>query len=61
MGLKVDANPGLLSSMHTHFIYPGLYHGQCREICGANHSFIPIGVEVTTPLLFKHWVLAQQQ
>jgi len=35
------------------FEVPGVYYGQCREICGANHSFIPICVEVTSLSLFK--------
>jgi len=58
IALKVDACPGLLSAIHTTFLYPGLYYGQCREICGANHRFIPVGVEVTSPLLFKRWLLS---
>lgn len=49
MGVKVDANPGRLNQA---FLTPkrlGLYSGQCSEICGANHSFIPISVEVSFP------------
>lgn len=57
MGLKVDANPGFLNILNTSFIFPGTYFGQCSEICGANHRFMPICIEVTTPLLFKHWAL----
>lgn len=51
IGVKVDANPGRLNQT---FIYPkrlGLFFGQCSEICGANHSFIPICLEVTFPSL----------
>jgi len=47
MGSKVDANPGRLNQT---FILPkrlGLFVGQCSEICGANHSFIPISIEVS--------------
>lgn len=57
VALKVDANPGYLNSLHIAFRFPGVYYGQCREICGANHRFIPVCVEVTSPLLFKEWVL----
>jgi len=56
--LKVDATPGLLTTIHTTFIFPGLYYGQCREICGANHRFIPICVEVTSSSLFKSWIIS---
>jgi len=58
MALKVDANPGILTTIHSSFVFPGLYYGQCREICGVNHRFIPIGVEVTSPALFKTWLLS---
>lgn len=47
LGVKVDANPGRLNQS---FLSPkrlGLFIGQCSEICGANHSFIPITVEVS--------------
>jgi len=57
ISLKVDATPGLLTSLHTTFILPGIYYGQCSEICGANHRFIPICIEVTTPALFKAWMM----
>jgi heme/copper-type cytochrome/quinol oxidase subunit 2 len=49
MGVKVDALPGRLNQL---FITPkrvGLFTGQCSEICGTNHSFIPILLKVTTP------------
>ena len=56
ISVKVDACPGRLNFI---FIKPetfGLFFGQCREICGANHSFIPICLEVTSPALFRQWV-----
>ena len=49
IGVKVDANPGRLNQT---FLTPkrlGIFYGQCSEICGANHSFIPICIEVTFP------------
>nr|YP_004935046.1 cytochrome c oxidase subunit II [Siphonaria gigas]AEQ93911.1 cytochrome c oxidase subunit II [Siphonaria gigas] len=45
MGLKMDAVPGRLNSMNMFIEKPGVYYGQCSEICGANHSFMPIVVE----------------
>jgi cytochrome c oxidase subunit 2 len=53
IGLKVDANPGRLNIINFFRPVVGLFYGQCREICGANHSFIPICVEVTNFFLFK--------
>ena len=45
MGVKVDAVPGRLNSFCISFNRVGVFMGQCSEICGANHSFIPIVVE----------------
>jgi len=41
-GVKVDAVPGRSNALYLNINLPGKYFGQCREICGANHSFIPI-------------------
>nr|UXC95404.1 cytochrome c oxidase subunit 2 [Megaustenia imperator imperator] len=46
MGVKMDAVPGRLNSMGMYPQLPGIFYGQCSEICGANHSFMPIVVEV---------------
>jgi cytochrome c oxidase subunit 2 len=45
MGVKIDAVPGRLNRFSIFVDKPGVYYGQCSEICGANHSFIPIVVE----------------
>jgi len=45
-GIKVDAIPGRRNVLHLTLNLPGKYFGQCREICGANHSFIPIQCQV---------------
>nr|YP_010574724.1 cytochrome c oxidase subunit II [Triopha modesta]UZI00295.1 cytochrome c oxidase subunit II [Triopha modesta] len=45
MGVKMDAVPGRLNTMSMFVEKPGVYYGQCSEICGANHSFMPIVVE----------------
>lgn len=45
IGIKVDAIPGRLNSVNFKVNKPGLYYGQCAEICGTGHSFIPICIE----------------
>lgn len=45
IGVKIDAVPGRLNRIRIFVEKPGVYYGQCSEICGANHSFIPIVVE----------------
>nr|YP_010192449.1 cytochrome c oxidase subunit II [Oxyloma wujiaquensis]QZO77381.1 cytochrome c oxidase subunit II [Oxyloma wujiaquensis] len=45
LGVKLDAVPGRLNSMSVSPVIPGIFYGQCSEICGANHSFMPIVVE----------------
>lgn len=47
IGLKADAVPGRLNSLGVYLERPGIFYGQCSEICGGNHSFMPIQVEVT--------------
>jgi len=46
MGLKADAVPGRLNMLSTYLERPGIFYGQCSEICGSNHSFMPISVSV---------------
>jgi heme/copper-type cytochrome/quinol oxidase subunit 2 len=55
--LKIDATPGRLNQIFSNVNYIGLFYGQCSEICGRNHSFIPIVLEVTSIRLFKEWVI----
>jgi len=45
-GLKIDAVPGRLNSITTKIFYEGLYFGQCSELCGVNHGYMPIKVLV---------------
>jgi cytochrome c oxidase subunit 2 len=44
LGVKVDACPGRLNQTSRFIKRPGIYYGQCSEICGVNHGFIPIGI-----------------
>lgn len=56
LGVKVDAVPGRLNQVSLYTLRSGVYYGQCSEICGANHSFIPIVVESTNLHFFKKWL-----
>lgn len=56
LGIKADAVPGRLNQLNVFFNRPGVFYGQCSEICGANHSFIPITVEAVNPSDFLSWV-----
>jgi cytochrome c oxidase subunit 2 len=56
LGVKVDAIPGRLNQLGFTINTPGIFYGQCSEICGANHSFIPICVEVVNLKSFTSWV-----
>ena len=58
LGVKADACPGRLNQVHFLANRPGVFYGQCSEICGANHRFIPIGVEVVNTPAFLRWVRA---
>nr|BBH37178.1 cytochrome c oxidase subunit II [Larsonella pumila] len=57
MGVKMDAVPGRLNQTAFIASRPGLYYGQCSEICGANHSFMPIVLESVPLQTFQDWSL----
>lgn len=48
LGLKVDAFPGRINQLYTNPSRLGLFYGQCSEICGSNHSFMPIRFKVVS-------------
>nr|YP_009368834.1 cytochrome c oxidase subunit II [Phaneroptera nigroantennata]ARN59035.1 cytochrome c oxidase subunit II [Phaneroptera nigroantennata] len=56
LGVKVDATPGRLNQTSFFMNRPGLYYGQCSEICGANHSFMPIVIESVNTKTFIKWI-----
>ncbi len=56
LGVKIDANPGRLNQTNFFINRPGLFFGQCSEICGANHSFIPIVIERIPTNHFIKWI-----
>nr|ABB02001.1 cytochrome oxidase subunit II [Maoricicada cassiope] len=57
MSLKVDAVPGRLNQMGMLISRPGISYGQCSEICGANHSFMPIVIESISMKMFINWLI----
>ena len=53
---KMDAVPGRLNETWFKIDRPGVYFGQCSELCGARHGYMPIAVEVVSPAQFAQWV-----
>jgi cytochrome c oxidase subunit II len=53
---KMDAVPGKLNETWFKIDRPGVYFGQCSELCGARHAFMPIAVEVVPPAQFARWI-----
>nr|QLC45461.1 cytochrome c oxidase subunit 2 [Leptopanorpa pi] len=58
LGIKIDATPGRLNQTSFLINRPGLFFGQCSEICGANHSFMPIVIESVPTNTFIKWISA---
>nr|YP_009773430.1 cytochrome c oxidase subunit II [Acanthochitona avicula]QIZ12677.1 cytochrome c oxidase subunit II [Acanthochitona avicula] len=58
LGIKADAVPGRLNQLSFFSNYPGVFYGQCSEICGANHSFMPIVLEVVDSGSFINWIMS---
>nr|QDI93377.1 cytochrome c oxidase subunit II [Quernocoris caliginosus] len=56
LGIKIDGTPGRLNQGNLNMNRPGLLYGQCSEICGANHSFMPIVVESISMNQFMNWL-----
>nr|YP_010688291.1 cytochrome c oxidase subunit II [Layahima zonata]WBR65680.1 cytochrome c oxidase subunit 2 [Layahima zonata] len=56
LGVKIDATPGRLNQTNFYINRPGLFFGQCSEICGANHSFMPIVIESIPMKSFINWI-----
>jgi cytochrome c oxidase subunit 2 len=56
---KLDAIPGRLNEKILQIDEPGVYYGQCSELCGARHGYMPIAVEALPMDQYNAWVLAQ--
>jgi cytochrome c oxidase subunit 2 len=57
-GVKMDAEPGRLNETWFKAEKPGVYYGQCSELCGRDHAFMPIAVHVVSPEQYALWVEA---
>jgi cytochrome c oxidase subunit 2 len=60
LGVKRDAIPGFMHEAWARIDKPGIYRGQCTELCGINHGFMPIVVQAVPEDEFAKWVLAQK-
>jgi heme/copper-type cytochrome/quinol oxidase subunit 2 len=56
LGFKVDANPGRLNQILIYISRPGVYYGQCSELCGTSHAFMPIVIQAVTPKNFINYL-----
>lgn len=59
-GIKIDAVPGRLNETWFQVDQQGIYYGQCSELCGRDHAFMPIAVRAVSPELFAEWVAVAQ-
>ncbi|WP_049622524.1 cytochrome c oxidase subunit II [Frateuria defendens] len=60
LGWKIDAIPGIVNAAWATIKTPGVYRGQCAELCGQDHGFMPVVVKAVTRSEFEQW-LAQRQ
>ncbi|YP_009048914.1 cytochrome c oxidase subunit II (mitochondrion) [Aphis gossypii] len=56
LAIKIDAIPGRMNQINLFMNRPGIYFGQCSEICGINHSFMPIQIESINLNKFIYWI-----
>jgi len=59
-GFKQDANPGFINDAWTNVNEPGVYRGQCAELCGKDHGFMPIVVIAKEPAEYDKWISEQE-
>jgi cytochrome c oxidase subunit II len=59
-GVKIDAVPGRLNETWFRVDHEGIYYGQCSELCGRDHAFMPIAVRAVSPDIFAKWVETAQ-
>jgi cytochrome c oxidase subunit 2 len=58
-GLKVDACPGRLNQVNLFIKRIGVFFGQCSEICGVNHGFMPIVIVSLPTVQFHHYIMTK--
>ena len=59
--VKKDANPGFINESWAKVDQPGIYRGQCAELCGKDHGFMPVVVVAKTPQEFDRWIAAETE
>lgn len=59
LGVKMDACPGRLNQVSLHLNRSGVFYGQCSELCGINHSFMPVVVDAVTREQYRRWLDSQ--
>ena len=59
-GWKKDAIPGFINEAWTKVDQPGVYRGQCAELCGRDHGFMPVVVKVLPEAEYRAWAVARQ-
>jgi len=60
LGWKMDAIPGIANAAWTKIKEPGVYRGQCAELCGQDHGFMPIVVKAVPKAEFEQWLATQE-
>ena len=60
LGMKRDAIPGFINEMWARIDEPGVYRGQCAELCGRDHGFMPVVVEAVPPAEFEAWLAGKR-
>ena len=58
--IKKDANPGFINEAWTNVNEPGIYRGQCAELCGQDHGFMPVVVIAKDPAEYEAWLQAEE-
>ena len=61
LGIKVDAVPGRLNQFVVEIKRPGVFYGQCSELCGPFHGFMPIVVQAVSLEKFEHWLISKSE
>jgi cytochrome c oxidase subunit 2 len=61
LGWKRDAIPGFINEAWTEILEPGIYRGQCAELCGKDHGFMPIVLKVLPKTEFASWIQEQRR
>ncbi len=56
LGVKIDAMPGRLNETWVRITKPGVYYGQCSELCGKDHAYMPIEIHAVTKEEFNAWI-----